>query len=918
MATSRHLEKVLAHAEDQLALAGKRRPTEVLSTYKKFLKLEEHRLRLKHQAGGGGREICARRGELVDVILRHVFAAAANAVGQSETSLALIALGGYGRGELNPFSDVDVMLLHGDAAGKVSPYVEEMAEQILYLLWDIGFKVGHSTRSMKEALAQANHDMLTKTAMLESRFLAGDRVLAREFRNQFRTKCVIGSEREYVELRMRDQEARHRKFGDSVYMQEPNLKNGCGGLRDYQNLLWMSYFKEGALTTTHLVGEDWLSESDQRRIEMAYDFLLRLRTDLHYLSKRAADILHLNLQEEIARRLRYREKNGQRATEALMRDYYKHTRNIFRVTERITEQFATGYATSGTRALFSFLPLRRGTEIRVGSFFVRHGQLHTDRRDLFKTDPLEMMTAFQRAQEHNVDLSPELEDLLSRALGQITRTYRYAKAPREIFKAILSKKGEVGRALRLMHRIDFLGRYVPEFGKLTCLVQHEFFHRYTADEHTLLCIDKLDALMRTNDPKLIPYRRLFENLEEPFVLYLALLLHDTGRAVGARPHSEASALFAQSVAKRLQLSPEQRKSLILLVDHHVTLSSIAQQRNLDDPATIAEFAKVVRNQKNLHALMLLTLADGQGTSGQSWSDWKESLVWQLFQATSQYLADQKSYHEQTKIERESLEAAAAAELPSDFADEIEAHFEFMPDNYFRASDVAEIVQHLNLFRSFFENTSTQLDRPLVPAVNWEAFPQFGHSIASFCTWDRLHLLAKIAGSFSVVPLNILSADIFPREDHAILAVFRVCDTKGQAVTEGQDRAQVENTLRHALEVEIFEFASLLEEARHKIQHRRLEELEFPAGIAIDNKAHPTYTLVQIEAPDRVGLLYDLLTALEQEGTNIVLSRISTQKGAAIDTFYITDSSSRAKITDSHRIAALQRRLRSAIMGGPAH
>ena len=918
MATSRHLEKVLAHAEDQLALAGKQRPTEVLSTYKKFLKLEEHRLRLKHQAGGGGREICARRGELVDVILRHVFAAAANAVGQSETSLALIALGGYGRGELNPFSDVDVMLLHGDAAGKVSPYVEEMAEQILYLLWDIGFKVGHSTRSMKEALAQANRDMLTKTAMLESRFLAGDRVLARKFRNQFRTKCVIGSEREYVELRMRDQEARHRKFGDSVYMQEPNLKNGCGGLRDYQNLLWMSYFKEGALTTTHLVGEDWLSESDQRRIEMAYDFLLRLRTDLHYLSKRAADILHLNLQEEIARRLRYREKNGQRATEALMRDYYKHTRNIFRVTERITEQFATGYATSGTRALFSFLPLRRGTEIRVGSFFVRHGQLHTDRRDLFKTDPLEMMTAFQRAQEHNVDLSPELEDLLSRALGQITRTYRYAKAPREIFKAILSKKGEVGRALRLMHRIDFLGRYVPEFGQLTCLVQHEFFHRYTADEHTLLCIDKLDALMRTNDPKLIPYRRLFENLEEPFVLYLALLLHDTGRAVGARPHSEASALFAQSVAKRLQLSPEQRKSLILLVDHHVTLSSTAQQRNLDDPATIAEFAKVVRNQKNLHALMLLTLADGQGTSGQSWSDWKESLVWQLFQATSQYLADQKSYHEQTKIERESLEAAAAAELPSDFADEIEAHFEFMPDNYFRASDVAEIVQHLNLFRSFFENSSTQLDRPLVPAVSWEAFPQFGHSIASFCTWDRLHLLAKIAGSFSVVPLNILSADIFPREDHAILAVFRVCDTKGQAVTEAQDRAQVENTLRHALEVETFEFASLLEEARHKIQHRRLEELEFPAGIAIDNKAHPTYTLVQIEAPDRVGLLYDLLTALEQEGTNIVLSRISTQKGAAIDTFYITDSSSRAKITDSHRIAALQRRLRSAIMGGPAH
>src|SRR5256885_10319754 len=416
MRISRHLEQVLAHAESRLGATGTRRPTEVLPLYKKFLKVEEHRLRLKHQAGGGGRELCARRGELVDVILRHIFTAAANAFGQSETSLALIALGGYGRGELNPFSDVDVMLLHGDAAGKVSPYVEEMAEQILYLLWDIGFKVGHSTRSMKEALAQANHDMLTKTAMLESRFLAGDRVLAREFRNQFRTKCVIGSEREYVELRMRDQEARHRKFGDSVYMQEPNLKNGCGGLRDYQNLLWMSYFKEGALTTTHLVGEDWLSESDQRRIESAYDFLLRLRTDLHYLAGRSADVLYLNLQLEIAKRLHYREKDGRRASEALMRDYYKHTRNIFRVTELITEQFASGYATSGTSTLFSFLPLRRGTETKLGSFFVRNAQLHTERRDLFKTDPLEMMRAFQLAQEHNVDFSPELEDLTSRAL----------------------------------------------------------------------------------------------------------------------------------------------------------------------------------------------------------------------------------------------------------------------------------------------------------------------------------------------------------------------------------------------------------------------------------------------------------------------------------------------------------------------
>jgi [protein-PII] uridylyltransferase len=917
MANSQHLEKVLARAEDQLAQAGKRRPTEVLPTYKKFLKLEEHRLRLKHQAGGGGREICARRGELVDVILRHVFAAAANTLGTSTTPLALIALGGYGRGELNPFSDVDVMLLHGNGAGKISAYVAEMAEQILYLLWDIGFKVGHSTRSIREALDQANSDMLTKTAMLESRFLAGDRVLAGQFRDQFRAKCVVGSERQYVELRMRDQEARHTKFGDSVYMQEPNLKGGCGGLRDYQNLLWMSYFKEGALTTTHLVGEDWLSESDQRRIETAYDFLLRLRTDLHYLSGRGADALYLNLQPEIAKRLHYRDQEGQRSSEAFMRDYYKHTRNIFRVTERITEQFASGYATNRTRSLFSFLPLRRGGQTRIGPFFIRQGQLHSERRDLFKSDPVEMMRAFQLAQEHNVDLSPELEDLLSRSLKQVTRTYQYAKAPREIFRAILTRKGEVGRALRLMHRVDFLGRYIPEFGQLTCLVQHEFFHRYTADEHTLLCIDKLDALTNTTDSKLIAYRHLFEKLEDPFVLYLALLLHDTGRAVGARPHSEASAFFAQSVAKRLQLSPEQRKSLILLVDHHITLSNTAQQRNLDDPATILEFASIIRSQKNLQLLMLLTLADGQGTSGQSWSDWKESLVWQLFHATSEYLVDQKSYLEQIRIERDTLQAAVAAELPSDYADEIDAQFDFMPDNYFRAFDVPEIVKHLRLFRLFFENTSAEGDRALQPAIEWEAFSQLGHGVVSFCTWDRNDLLAKIAGSFSVVPLNILSADIFPRGDQAVLGIFRVCDLKQRPVTEKRDRDLVDDMLRRALEVEAFEFGPLLEQARRSLQRGRLHELEFPTGIAIDNKAHPAYTLIQIETPDRIGLLYDLLTALGREGVNIALSRISTQKGAAIDTFYVCDNNNRGKITDSNRIAGIQHRLRAAILSGAA-
>ena len=921
MATSRHLEQVLAHAANQLAPTGARRPTEVLPNYKKFLKVEEHRLRLKHQAGGGGREICGRRAELVDVLLQYVFGAAATAARGNEASrtpLALIALGGYGRGELNPFSDIDVMLLHDQGARKISPHLEEMVQQVLYLLWDSGFRVGHSTRSIKEAIAQANRDMLTKTGMLESRFLAGDAELAREFREQFRLRCVEGHEREYVEMRMQDQLTRHKKFGESVYLQEPHVKSGCGGLRDYQNLLWMTYFKEGSLSTNQLVGKDWLSETDQRRIETAYDFLLRLRNDLHYATGRATDILHINLQEQIAKRLNYSPRNGQLGSEALMRDYYEHTRNIFRVTERITAQFASGYVTSKTRSLFSFLPLLRPEKTPIGnSFFCRNKQLHPALRDLFREDPEEMMDAFRLAQEHGLDLSPELADLLSRSLGQVTRTFQYARGPRDIFKTILSRKGEVGRILRMMHRVDFLGRYIPEFGQLTCLVQHEFLHRYTADEHTLVCIDKLEALVATDDPKLIAYRKIFERLEDPFVLYLALLLHDTGKAVGARPHSEASALFAQRVATRLQLSSEQRKSLILLVDHHLTLSKIAQQRNLDDPATVAELANIVKHQKNLNALMLLTLADGQGTSAEAWSDWKESLVWQLFHETTRYLADQKSYYEQTTIERESLQTSVAKNLSPDYGDEIDAHFELMPDNYFRASDVPEIIEHLKLFRSFLENVSSRGERPLTPAVAWKALPEQGHSVVSFYTWEREQMLAKIAGSFSVVPINILNADLFPRADNTVLGVFRVCDTKAHAITDPRDFELVEQTLRCALEDERFDFLPVIEKATRQSRKRSTPAIEFPTRIAMDNKTHPIYTLIEIQAPDRLGLLYDILTCLDRENVSIALSRINTQDGAAIDTLYVMDRGTHAKITDSHRITAIQKHLQNAILRGAA-
>ena len=913
---SRHLDKVLAHAKRQLESTGAQRPTDLLPVYQKFLKIEDHRLRLRHQAGGGGRDICALRVEMVDVLLRQVFSGASAAAEREKNTalspMTMIALGGYGRGELNPCSDVDLMFLHSQSADKVSPFVTQTVEQILYLLWDIGFKIGHSTRSIREAILQANEDTLTKTAMLESRYLFGDTELFRQFRAQFREKCVRGREKDYIAARMQDQVRRHTKFGNSVHLQEPHVKSGCGGLRDYQNLLWITYFKEGALSTTQLVGKDWLTETDCRRIDAAYDFLLRVRTDLHLLNKRATDVLHLHQQPEIAQRLGYPQETPVRRNEAFMKDYYEHTRDIFRITERLTQQFATGTATTSTRLFFPFLPRRKSDEEKFGEFYSREGQLYAKRADLFSNDLVQISKSFQYAQERKLELSPEIIESLSQATRGIERRYRYAKEPRESFIQILSRKGDVGRTLRMMHRVDFLGHYVPEFGQLTCLVQHEFFHRYTADEHTLVCIEKLDALIATKNPKFLQYRKLFEQLPDPVVLYLTLLLHDTGKGVGARPHSEASALFAHRVATRLQLTPARRKQLVLLVDHHETLSNMAQQRNVDDPATVVEFAHIIKNQANLDALMLVTLADGQGTTD-TWSDWKESLVWNLYHATSGYLANQEAFYQQTKIEREELLAAVFRKVSPDYAEEIEAHFDYMPDNYFRAFEVEEIASHLKLFREFWENLYRRNEPALTAAFHWQPITAQGHSVVSICTWDHQDLLANIAGSFSVVPLNILSADVYTRGDNLILDIFRVSDTKLRAVTDERDFGLVETTLRRALQNEQFDFRALLERARRRIDYRLGQGLDFPTSITIDNKTHPAYTLVQVQTPDRLGLLFDLLTCLRREGINIALSRISTEKGAAIDTFYVVDSNTRNKITDSPQLDRLHRRLQEAAL-----
>ena len=899
-----------------------------LPAYKRFLKIENHRLRLAHQAGGGGREICRRRVNLLDVFVRQLFEDAAQACPApglgGAPSLTLLAVGGYGRGELNPYSDVDLLFLHDFAPAKVPPHLNEFIKQVLYILWDIGFKVGHSTRSIREACEHANQDNVSKTSLLEARYLAGQQDLFTSFRARFEKGCIRGQDQAYIQWRQEDQLSRHLKYGPTVFLQEPNVKTSPGGLRDYHNLLWSAYFIERAGDGVSFTEGNFMNDKEQRTLERAYDFLLRVRTDLHYLTKRSADVLSLPLQGQISGRLRYPpQKNILRRTETFMRDYYHHARAMALITQtlftRLVENSpAVAAKPAGKlRRLFSL----RATPAaeRFDGFISQEGLLYPTRPDVFTQDSFRMLRVFEHAQTRHLRLSSELQQLIRGSLPLVNnRTFQYARAAREIFIGLLSRRGQVGRILRAMHEVDLLGAYLPEFGELTCLVQHEFFHRYSADEHTLVCIEKLDQLLDPSDARVSGYRKIFEKLKDPSTLYLALLLHDTGKATSARHHAEASAVFAQKVATRLQLSSERRRSLVLLVDNHLTLSSTSQRRNLDDPATIIEFSHIVKDRANLDALMLLTLADGQGTSDEAWSDWKESLVWELYNASRTYLAEGEAAYLRNRRQRESQRRAVANELDASFTEEIDAHFHWMPDRYFQTFDAASIAGHLRLEREFTERLYKHDDpaSALVAAIRWKAQPDRGHTECWVCTWERRELYAKIAGSFAAASLSVLSADIYTRADNLAFDIFRVSDLEHRAMIEPRDVALVESTLQQALQVEKFDFTPLLQKARRRrrVSTLRVQELDFPTRTVITNEATNLYTLLEVQTPDRQGLLYDLLRALGKLGINIVLSRIATEKGAAIDSFYLTNNQGE-RITDPALMQKIQTTVQQAAVKG---
>ncbi|HYV31605.1 MAG TPA: HD domain-containing protein, partial [Candidatus Binatia bacterium] len=544
------------------------------------------------------------------------------------------------------------------------------------------------------------------------------------------------------------------------------------------------------------------------------------------------------------------------------------------------------------RKLGRFLPapFKRAPPQAIDGFKFAVGQIHAPSPRVFRDQPRRLMRVFLHAQQRGLRLHPDLAQLIRSDLPLVDRSFLYDQHVRETFLEILNQRGNVAPIMRAMHEVGLLGKYIPEFGKLTCLVQHEFYHQYTADEHTLMCLTQLDKTWESREPSLSHYAEVFRDIERPFVLYLALLLHDAGKAVPGASHAEAGARIALRVARRLALDGATTHSLRILVEEHLTMAMVSQRRDLEDQSVIRLFSGLVQTVENLRMLTLHTFADSTGTSDKLWNGFKDTLLWTLYHKALQVLLGSTDFRRAEEAQRELLAEEVTQLLPRTFhPDEVEAHFSSLPSRYFQIHQAKEIFTDLSLAHRFMRQQIVEEERALEPVVSWHNAPDRGYTTAKVCTWDRAGLFSIITGSFSAAGINILSAQIFSRGDGIVLDTFCVTDAAAGGVVGREARERLENILRKALVGEEVDFHSLI--ARQKSArplYQALSGERIQTRIFFDNETSEKRTVIDLETEDHLGLLYAIAQVLTEAGLDIYLAKISTEKGAAIDSFYVSE------------------------------
>ncbi|MGC6464782.1 MAG: [protein-PII] uridylyltransferase [Akkermansiaceae bacterium] len=882
-------------------------PRERLSFLKLRVAEANEKLHQRHLAGERGHEHAQARSAMIDELVIGLFEALIDP-DAPPVPLTLVANGGYGRGYMNPGSDIDLLFLVTVSANKVSKEIHAVIEGIQFILWDLGFKFLPSTRTIAECIIEAKREPQCRTTLLDSRFLVGDEALFNTFKARFRKECIVKDRQIFFEERSLDIRTRHAKWSHTVFLQEPNIKESPGTLRDYHNLDWIIDAEAGTRSMTELVAKKILTKLARRELKDAFAFLHRVRNALHYHDK-GNDILTLRYQGVLANEFGYPNRSILRRIEAFMRDYYTHVRNVHNHTQSIFEIFELEHnRDDGLRAKLTFGLIKKKPKT-LDDYTIRNGRLFPKRKTIFEEDPNRLIRLFSYCQQHEVRPSPSLRKLIKQHWHLIDHAFRQRVDSREAFREILEQKGRVAVTLRQMHRCGVLGRYLPEFGALDCLVQHEFFHRYTADEHTLRCIDQLDALMDEEAPNRAIYRDLFLKHPDPYALYVALILHDTGRAENVREHIDGSAILAERMCRRLRITGGRRSLIMFLVDHHLTLWRFATKMNIDDPEVIEEFAGIMQDRHRLDALLLFTYADSNGTNEEAWSPWKESLILQLYRHTRRHLLGEAAAgKDELKAEYEEILAEVKSGLNEKYHELFEEHTKLMPRRYFRYRSKRSIGKHIIALWQYIDRKKRRPDTPFECAVQWIERPKFGYTELIIATHDRERLLEKICSALASHQLNILSADVYTRPDGIILDLFRVCTDKLKAFGDRARQKEVVKSLYAIFEQDEYDPAKYLKKKVNFLNPEVEQVVQFPVRAWITNEIDPHYTVIELQALDRIGLLHDVLRTVNDHGLVTIHSRICTEKGAALDSIYVSTPDG-GKLTDEEAITRLEDDLR---------
>ncbi len=886
-------------------------------------------IRMRHDGGESGLAVAQARAAMVDVMLSHLFTHAIEgferANGKMPAACALLALGGYGRGEVSPLSDVDIMFLFPTKLrpGVIEPMQQHLIDEVLYVLWDCGLKVGHSSRTIDDAFAEARKDIQTKTALLEARLIAGAEPLFAGFAAAYRGYYTQEDAKGYIRARLEDQATRRSKFGDSVFLQEPDIKSGVGSLRDYQNTLWMARVKLGINSMEELVDQGYLKRNELRDYKRAYDFLLRVRNELHFQSKRPTDLLDLEAQPRIALGIGYTNQDTLGRVEQFMHDYYRSAQTIFRTSKLVENRLAlTLDATAHKKISFrdTVRAHRHVRSKRIDGFILRGAELMAETPQVFRDDPVRLVRVFRHCQSLNAQPEFALQSLIRESLPLLTRRVTEDRDANVSFKAILSEVGAVYGTLALMHELGVLARFIPEFQGLTCLVQHEFYHRYTADIHTLNAVRELDQVFTMADPVAQKYRNVLHETANPTLLYLILLLHDIGKAKGIKGHAEFGVEIARPLLVRMEVDATEQEIVTFIIKNHLIMARFWQKRDVDDPASAIAFAELVPDADKLRYLYAHTFCDARGTAAGLWNSYKDTLHGTLYRATLDQLTHGATLlaDRNTALMQSTYQELVAKKIPGISADEITAHFHLLPERYFIHTDADEIALHIKMVNRLLTSI-TQADAvaSLKPVIQWHDDLNRSLTVVQIVTWDRAGLFYKLAGAFSVAGLSILSAKVISRNDHIAIDTFYVVEPGRGVVQSARAQEIFAKTVEEALVMNKDLYPDIVAQAKKVRSNRYTPDkgpsphASFPPTVDVYHELSMQRTIVEVQARDEIGLLFKLARIISDHGFDITFARIGTEREVAIDSFYI-ESAVAGQVADAERLANLQGALNAVI------